>query len=246
MHTLQWGSLPKIFSYTAPEDKAQFLRSYALTYLKEEIVTEQIIRKLDPFRQFLEIAAQANGKIINYARIAADTGTDPKTVQSYFTILEETLTGVILPSYHQSVRKRQRANPKFYYFDLGVKRALERTLATGLQESTYAYGEAFEHFVILEIMRLSAYQNNDWRFSYLRTKDDAEIDLIIERPGMPHAWLEIKSTSQIKDRDVAGFNHLVRDMPGGEAYCCSRDPVEKKIGSVWCLPWERGLAEIGL
>ncbi len=84
-------TLPKIFALNANTDKAKFLKTYTLTYLKEEIVAEQITRKLEPFRQFLEISAQHNGKIINFSAIAKDVGVDTKTVQSYFQILEDTL-----------------------------------------------------------------------------------------------------------------------------------------------------------
>ncbi|RKX94319.1 MAG: ATP-binding protein, partial [Spirochaetes bacterium] len=41
--TLQWGSLPKITSYTSDIDKRRFLRTYTQTYLKEEILIEQLI-----------------------------------------------------------------------------------------------------------------------------------------------------------------------------------------------------------
>ncbi|MCU0822092.1 MAG: ATP-binding protein [Spirochaetes bacterium] len=245
-HALQWGTLPGIFQYSDPEDKAQYLRAYSLTYLKEEIVSEQIIRKLQPFRQFLEVAAQTNGKIINYAKIAEDVGVDTKTVQSYYSILEETLVGILLAPYSKSVRKRQRSNPKFYFFDPGVKRALDRTLGIDLKEGTYAYGNAFEHFIILEIFRLSSYKNNDWTFSYLCTKDNVEIDLVIDRPGLPAALIEIKSASNITERDAAALDRLSRDIPDSEAFCFSRDPNEKKIGAVRCIDWKSGLAALGL
>ena len=243
---LEWGTLPKINQFEAASDKANFLRAYALTYLKEEIVAEQIVRNLDPFRHFLEVAAQVNGKIVNFSRIAHDVGVDVKTVQSYFSILEDTLIGILLPSYHTSVRKRQRTNPKFYFFDCGVKRSLERTLQIGLKEGNYSYGEAFEHFIILELIRLSSYQQNDWQFSYLRTKDDAEIDLVIDRPGMPKALIEIKSTTNITERDCGGLERFVKDMLPAEAFCISRDINEKKIGSVWQIPWEKALIRLGL
>src|SRR3989339_340551 len=80
---LSWGTLPKVHTLTNAADKADFLRAYALTYIKEEIVAEQIVRKLDPFRRFLEIAAQMNGKPVNYTRIAGEAGVDVKTVQNY-------------------------------------------------------------------------------------------------------------------------------------------------------------------
>ena len=35
----------------------------------------------------------------------------------------------MLPPFHHSIRKQQRSNPKFYLFDSGVKKALDRTLS---------------------------------------------------------------------------------------------------------------------
>lgn len=245
-HALRWGTLPRVHTLVDPGDKDQYLRAYALTYLKEEIVAEQVVRRLDPFRQFLEVAAQENGKIVNFSRIAGDVGADTKTVQSYFSILGDTLVGILLPPYHASVRKRQRTNPKFYFFDPGVKRALDKTLGVALQEGTYAFGSAFEHLVILETLRLSEYRSNDWRFSYLRTKDDAEIDLVIDRPGKPVAIVEIKSTRRVQERDTAALQRFVPDFEACEAFLLSRDPHEKRIGDVWCFPWQVGLEKLGL
>lgn len=245
-HTLQWGSLPEIFHLNDSQSKQRYLRTYAQTYLKEEIVVEQVIRKLDPFRQFLEIAAQQNGEIINYSNIARDVGVDTVTVQSYFQILEDTLVGYLLQPYHRSIRKRQRTNPKFYFFDLGVKRSLENTLSTNLQEGTYAFGKAFEHFLIITMIHFNHYFEKDYRFSYLRTKDDAEIDLIIERPGKPCALIEIKSKKQVDERDVKTLENFLKDFGSAEAYLFSNDPDEKKIGNVFALPWEKGTAKIGL
>src|SRR5690606_3019315 len=93
---MRWGSLPKIFSLASANEKVDFLVTYTQTYLKEEVWGEQFIRKLDPFRRFLEIAAQSNGKIINFSNIARDTGVDSKTVKTYFEILEDTLLGFFL------------------------------------------------------------------------------------------------------------------------------------------------------
>ncbi len=243
---LQWGALPKIFQLADRQDKEEFLRAYALTYLQEEIKVEQLVRKIDPFRSFLEIAAQCNGKIINFAGIAEDVGVDIKTVQSYFSILEDTLVGVLLPPFHRSIRKRQRANPKFYFFDTGVRRAFDRTLSQEIVPGTYGFGDAFEHFLITEIIRMSDYLRTDWRFSYLRTKDDAEIDLIIDRPGKPTALLEIKSSESISKRDVRTLAGLGRDLSNSKMFCLSLDQAPKEIMGVKCLPWQDGIRELGL
>ena len=243
---LRWGTLPRIHSLDEPEDKQAYLRAYALTYLREEIVAEQIVRRLDPFRQFLEVAAQSNGKIVNHANIARDVGADPKTVFSYFSILEDTLVGFLLPPFHRSVRKQQRSNPKFYYFDPGVRRSLDRTLDVPLHPGTYEYGRAFEHFVITQILHLSRYRHPDWRLSYLRTGAGVEIDLVIERPGMPVALVEIKSSELVDERDVRSLARFTGDFPEALAMCISRDPARMQIGNVLCVHWRDALRELRL
>jgi predicted AAA+ superfamily ATPase len=243
---LRWGTLPKVFQLRSDEDRAQYLRAYALTYLKEEIAEEQLVRRLDPFRNFLEVAAQCSGQVLNYSRIAQDVGVDVKTVQSFFSILEDTLMGFRLPAWHTSVRKRQLNHPKFYLFDPGVKRAMERTLTVDLHPRTYGFGSAFEHWVLLELVRLNDYFRKDFAFSYLRTKDGAEVDLVIDRPGKKPALLEIKSTNRVVERDVAALGRFQADIPGSAALCLSLDPHRKRMGNVLCVPWQEGPGEIGL
>ena len=244
---LSLGSLPGMMEFSELSDRQEYLRSYVKTYLKEEIIAEQVVRQIQPFRDFLEIAAQCNGQIINYSKIARDIGVDDKTVQTYFQILEDTLLGFMLPSFHRSIRKRQREAPKFYFFDPGVKRALDRTLRMELLPQTYAYGKAFEHWVILEAMRMNEYLRLDYQFMYLKTKDHAEIDLVIERPGQKTLLVEIKSTTQVQPEAVKNLERFVNDWDApAEAQLWSQDPHEKRLGSVLVLPWEKGLMEAGL
>ena len=238
---LRWGTLPQIYSCQTDQDRQEFLLAYAHTYLKEEIWGEQFIRKLDPFRRFLEVAAQCNGKIINFNNIAHDVGVDDKTVSAYYSILEDTLIGFFLEPFHHSIRKRLREKPKFYFFDPGVVRALSRMTSVELLPQTSAYGDAFEHFIILECMKLANYYSLDYRFSYLCTKDDAEIDLIIDRPGQPYLFIEIKSSSEIASQSLKSLGQLAKDFQNCEAVCFSQDIYIKKYGNITVYPWKEGI-----
>lgn len=240
-HALQWGLLPNVTNLVETVEKTKFLQAYALTYLKEEIWAEQFIKKIDPFRRFLEVAAQANGKIINYANIARDVGVDDKTVKEYFCLLEDTLVGFFLEPFHHSFRKRLSSKPKFYFFDTGVCRALARHLSLSLKPETSAYGEVFEHFIIVECHKLASYFFSEYRFSYLRTKDDAEIDLIVDRPGLPLLLIEIKSKNSVQSEDLNRFQQIIKNFPTCEAVCFSRDTHVKKIGAVTVYPWADGI-----
>lgn len=240
---LRWGLLPKVLFLRVSEEKQRFLQAYANTYLKEEIWGEHFIRRLDPFRRFLEVAAQSNAKIINYANIASDTGVDDKTVKEYFSLLEDTLIGFFLEPFKHSFRKRLSAKPKFYFFDCGVVRALSRLLTVPLVSSTSAYGEVFEHFIILECVKLASYFKSEYRFSYLRTKDDLEVDLVVERPGQLPLFIEIKSSNNVQERDLAQLRLAVRDFKECEAVCFSQDPQAKQFGAIAVIPWRDGVVK---
>ncbi len=238
---LEWGLLPKIIDYSTNDHRYHFLQAYANTYLKEEIWAEQFIKNLDPFRRFLEVAAQMNGKIINYTKVARDVGVTDHTAKEYFSILEDTLIGFFLEAFHHSFRKRLHTKPKFYFFDTGVTRALARMLRIPLHESTSAYGEVFEHFIILECMKLATYYNLDYRFSYLMTKDDLEIDLVVDRPGKPHLFIEIKSGKDVQPESLRALKLAARDFQHCEAVCFSRDPYTKKYDDIYVYPWQEGI-----
>jgi len=241
--TLNWGSLPEIHELSEA-DRNRFLKSYCHVYLKEEIIAEQVVRKIQPFREFLELVALQNAQIINYAKFAKDCGVDITTIQTYFEILKDTLIGIEIPPFHESIRKRQRKNPKFYLFDLGVTKALAGLIENKLVPRTPSYGKAFEQFVILEIYRLMKYRELDWRLSYLTTKDGAEIDLLVEQGRKKRFAIEIKSTMLIDEASARSFESLAGDIPNSELLLLSNDPRSLRYGSVEALHWTNGIERL--
>ena len=242
---LEFGSLPEVLNKKTKQDKIDFLKGYTQTYLKEEIISEQIIRKLNPFKNFLRIAGQQNGKIVNYSHIAKDIRADDKTVKNYFSILEDTLLGFLLPAYHRSFRKQQALSPKFYFFDTGVKRALDKQINIPLMSRTHDYGNAFEHRMILECFYLNEYLRTDFNFYHLRTKEGQEIDLIIERPGKPDVLVEIKSTNSVQERHIKTLSRFKKDwMDNCQVQVWSQEKTNKKIQGVECLFWREALKSL--
>ena len=245
---LNWGTLPGLLSISDELDRKRFLRSYAITYLKEEIQSEQIVREIDPFRRFLEVAAQCDGQIMNAAAIGREASVNDKSVIRYFDILEDTLLGFRLNAYSRSVRKQQALKPKFYFFDVGVRRALEQTLDSALLPSTTAYGRAFECFVIQEIFRQVAYHEIDARLSYLRTKDNSEVDLIFERPGKSSFWIEIKSSAQVDPLVCSRLEKLsssaLEEKRPRELRVFCRETNSRQVNGVRVVPWQEGIKEL--
>ena len=88
-------------------------------------------------------------------------------------------------------------HPKFYFFDIGVTRAIANQLDHKPVPHTHTFGNVFEHLVILEIIRMNDYTESRYNMSYLRTQDGVEIDLILEK-GNKTILIEIKSSTNNK------------------------------------------------
>lgn len=241
---LRWGSLPKLYQLLDPIEKEEFLKAYVNTYLKEEILQEQLVRDAVPFRKFLPIAAQMSGKILNLNGIARDLGVDWTTVKNYFEILEDTWLGITLPSYHPSLRKQQLKASKFYLFDIGVQRTLDRTIKIE-ETSSQMLGPLFEQFIILELHRLNDYYRLDYQFSFICTQGGLEIDLVVERPGRSSVLVEIKSSSDVKPTQLRHISEMKKDFPEFDAICICREKQTRKIGDVLIMPWMEAFKELG-
>lgn len=168
-------------------------------------------------------------------------GIDDKTAKTYFEILEDTLIGFFLEPHHNSIRKQVSGKPKFYFMNTGLTRALARQLDIPLTKGTHAYGNAF---IINQIICLASYLRKQYKFSYLRTANDVEIDLIIERPGQRSLFIKIKSTENIELNMLTYFKKLTEGVDNVEAICLSNDPYAKKFDHVLALSWKDGIKKI--
>ncbi|MBX7145381.1 MAG: ATP-binding protein [Oligoflexia bacterium] len=241
---LLYGTLPKVTNLDDAMEKRRFLLAYANTYLKEEVWGEQLVRKIEPFRRFLQIAAQTHGQQLNYSKISREVGVDDSTVQTYYSILEDTLVGFFLPAYAGSERKKLRKAPKFYLFDNGVKRALEGVVDFDLVPGTFEYGILFEQFVIAEIMRRAAYKEISLSYSFLATEGGVEVDLVIERGRKVVALIEIKSGKKVSVDQLKHLISLGQDFHGARLFCLYDGSVPSVIDGVQVLPWQMGIAEL--
>ena len=242
---LQFGTLPKLLELKSKAEKILFLESYVQNYLKEEILQEQIVRKIPPFKNFLEIVAQLNGQTVNYSKFAREIGSDQKTIQNYFSILEDTLIGYFLPAYHRSIRKQQQKASKFYLFDTGVCRSLKDNFTLSLKPRTYSFGQSFEHFIILECFKLNHYLKRSYKFSYCKTKSGLEVDLIIQRPGKKELLVEIKSTDEIRKDHIKKIKRFSSTWNVSHlAQVWSSDEGVQNIEGITCLPWKQALQKL--
>jgi predicted AAA+ superfamily ATPase len=173
---LDFGTLPLVVA--DPDGAADTLSSYVHTYLREEIREEGAVRKIDPFLRFLQVAGVLNGQEFNGGNVSRDARVPRSSVDGYFSILEDTLLGSFLPAYRPQVKVRERAHPKFFWFDPGVARA-----AAGLlRDPTDAIwrGAALETVVLHELRTYNSTAGRNRPIAFYRTAAGSEIDFVVE------------------------------------------------------------------
>ena len=224
------GMIPR--HYLAKADKYwSMVQAYVAVYLREEIKAEALVRNLSSFTRFLEAAALTDGEMVNYSNIAQDCGIDSKTVAAYFSILEETLIGYMVPAYSKVVKCKVRQAPRFYYFDVSIPNYLLGR--RNLQPGSIDFGHAFEHLVIQEIIAYLGYHGMLEKLSYWHTYNDYEVDVVL---GDAEVGIEIKSTDEVQSRHLHGLKAFKEEHPDVRMIVVSLDPNPRLFKEVEIWP----------
>jgi predicted AAA+ superfamily ATPase len=217
----------------------EFLRAYVGTYLKEEVQAESLVRNLAGFGRFLEVVALGNGEEINYAGIASDCGVPVRTVEGYFSILQDTLTGFSVAAFRRTKKRRAIARKKHWLFDVGVVRSL--TKRGRVEPRSELFGRAFEHFIALELRAWLSYRRQDHALRYWRSASQFEVDFIVG-----DRWaIEVKATTEAVDKHLKGLRAFKEEGLVPVLGVVSLDPVYRKTADglhIW--PWETFLRKL--
>ncbi len=231
LRALNRGLVPQHYD-TAHHRRA--LTGYVDDYLREEVFAEGLTRNTGAFARFFDALGFCHGAVLNFSNIARDCGVDAKTVREYFQILVDTLLGVFVEPF---ARRRARAvlvrAPKFYLFDVGVAghlagRRLDRAAGP-------AFGEALEHYVLMEILAFRSYRERDIPVRYWRTKSGLEVDFVLGREA--EAAIEVKGTGRVRPDDLKGIRAFCEEHGPRRAVVVSNDSVPRRAGDVDVLPW---------
>ena len=128
---LRVGLVPLVVMAAAAD---RTLRGYIDLYLQQEVKAEGLVRRLDDFSRFLEVASFSHAQLLNVAEIARECVASRNTVESYLGILEDLLIATRIPVFRRRAKRAVVAHGKFYFFDCGVFRSLRPADLRGIQD----------------------------------------------------------------------------------------------------------------
>lgn len=236
---LKQGLLPRGWNRDAPRE---FLKSYVMTYVNEEVKLEGLSRRIPEFNRFLEAASLSQGQPLNVSQVAADAGVERRTVSNYFEILEDILLAQRLPIFSRRAKRNLIKHNKFFFFDCGVFQTIRPR--GPLDIDSEINGAALETLVLQHLRALNDLKRWEYQISYWRTRTHAEVDFVLYGPRGLVA-IEVKSGSRVRETDFSGLKTFSEDYPEAECillYTGSREYQHDGIAIRCVEPFLRGLS----
>jgi predicted AAA+ superfamily ATPase len=230
-----FGTIPSIYLSDEPK---QDLLSYCGSYLKEEIQSESIVRRIDNFSRFLGVAALINAELVNYHSVARDAEVAVKTVREYFEILQDTLIGTLVEPFRNTVSRKAVSMAKFFFFDIGVCNILAQR--SGIIPGNELFGKSFEHLIFLEINAYLDYTRDDRQLTFWRDQAKNEVDFLIG----DEIGIEVKATTMVQDKHLKGLRILSEEIELKHKIVVSLDLAPRKTDDILILPWKDFLTRL--
>jgi predicted AAA+ superfamily ATPase len=196
---------------------AAWMENYVQTYVERDI--RALFPRLDliKYQRFVAMLSGLSGTIINRSQVGRSLDISEKSIRDYLQIITGSYIWRNIASYEKDAGRSIVKMPKGNFRDSGLSHFLQG-ISTRDQLLTYPHaGAAFEAFVFEEIIKgIQATVAVNWNYYHFRTRNGAEVDLILEGPFgiLP---IEIKFGNQIRQRRIQALKNFVytRDLPLG-------------------------------
>lgn len=231
------GMLPR----AQKDNFEKYLQSYVRVYLDQEIQQEGLVRKLDDFARFLEVASLSQGQPINMTNIARESMVGRMAVVGYFRILQELLIGYFVQPFTKRAKRRLTNHPKFYFFDPGVYRAIR---PIGMYDTgSELGGMALETLIFQQLNATNDLLNWGYKLYYFRTATGIEVDFVLYGVRGVVA-VEVKLNDHFNESMIRGLKNFGRDYPEAKLYLLYTGKHKMYLGNVTVIPVSEFLMEM--
>lgn len=175
----------------APNARASELwqQSFIQTYIERDLPALGLPASPSLVRNLLRMLAHIHGGMLNYADLASSLNVSQPSVKTYMEFLENAFLIRRLEPYFLNISKRLVKSPKVYIRDSGLFHHLIGVQNFDQLLGHISLGNSWEGYVIQQIIANLALGVEPY---FYRTKDRAELDLLLVKHGVVEVAMEIK------------------------------------------------------
>ena len=202
------GGYPEALRRTSVNRRQAWLQDYVALILDRDVRDIAHIDQLDRLPRLLDVLAGHAGQLVNHSSYGAALGLTTPTAQKYVGILERLFLTRQVPPWSSNAVSRLTKTPKLHFLDTGLLAALREVTAAQLQKDRTAYGPLLENFVVSEVFKLITWSEKRLRISHFRTKEQDEVDLVLEDRRGRVIGIEVKASATVRPQDLRGLRKL--------------------------------------
>ena len=202
------GGYPAALARSTFRRRANWYRNFIDTQLQRDVRDLARINSLDVLPRLLSAAASQTARLYKLSGLAAPFQLSRPTIGGYINLLERLFLIERLPPWHSNRLSRLVKTPKLHLGDTGLGCSLLGYNPGALVTDRALLGRFLETFVFQELKRQAICQEQPLAFFHYRDKDQAEVDIVIERGGTEVAGIEVKAAATVMSSDFRGLRKL--------------------------------------
>lgn len=202
------GGYPEALRRPAAARRIAWLEDYVAQVLDRDVRDVANLEQLDRLPRLLQVLAEHAGQLVNHTSFGAALGLSSVTAQKYVAILERLFLIRTLAPWSSNRLSRLIKTPKLHFLDSGLLAALREDEEQALREDRSRFGAVLESFVVSELLKLASWSERRVSLSHYRTKDQDEVDVVIEDRRGRIVGIEVKASATVRPQDFRGLRQL--------------------------------------
>jgi predicted AAA+ superfamily ATPase len=188
--------------------RERFLDSYVADIVNRDVIQLSEIERGAEMRALTRLVAARSGQLLVPGSLANQLGLAQPTVKRYLSLLEEVFLIKRIPAWSRNLSTRSVGTAKAAMVDSGVAANLLDLDASSLRQPISPLGPLLGGFVAMELARQLTWSQQRAELYHYRTKDQIEVDLIIENRRRQVVAIDVKAASTVRAADFRGLEHL--------------------------------------
>jgi len=209
------GGYPEALRRTSERRRALWHRDYLALVLDRDARDIAALEQMAKLPALMQMLGEQAGQLVNANASAVALGLSIPTVQKYITVLERLFLLQQVRPWFSNRLSRLIKSPKLHMLDSGLLATLRGATAARIAEDRTHLGPLLESFVFAEVLKSLTWSDVHAHVSHFRTKDQDEVDLVLEDTRGRIVGIEVKSAATLRPKDFSGLRKL-EEAAGGK------------------------------
>lgn len=202
------GGFPEALARTQPRRRTRFFDAYVNDLISRDVSQLSEIERTSEMKVLIRLLAARSGQLLSVTGLSNDARLAARTVNRYLDLLEEIFLIKRIPAWSRNLSARATGTPKVAMVDSGIAANLLGLDATQFKRPGGSFGPLLESFVVMELARQITWSDEQVELSHYRTRDQVEVDAVLENRRGQVVGVEVKASSTVRADDFRGLRHL--------------------------------------